>query len=101
MTSEELNRTIEFILNSQARAEARTDKLDRRVDGIAKILQQGMRMLAKTDATLAELAATVGGLAGGQKRTDAALAELAQAHKATERSLKAFIDSMRHGRNGR
>ena len=94
MTSEELNRTIEFILNSQARAEARTDKLDRRVDGIAKILQQGMRMLAKTDATLAELAAT-------QKRTDAALAELAQAHKATERSLKAFIDSMRHGRNGR
>ena len=89
-----VERTIEFILESQAKAEvrmakadarmekadARMEKVDRRLDGISKLLQQGMRMLAKTDTKLAELA---------------------QAHKATERSLKAFIDSLRQGRNGR
>jgi len=70
------------------------DKLDTRLDSISKLLQQGMRMLAKTDTTLAELAVA-------QKRTDVKLAELATAQKETERSLKAFINSLRHGRNGR
>jgi len=94
----DVERTIQFILESQARAEARSEKadarmekadarvaalekrLDRRMDAITKLIQQGMRMLAKTDATLAELA---------------------EAQKETDRSLKAFINSMRHGRNGR
>jgi len=101
----DVERTIQFILESQARAEARSEKaearsekadarmekadarvaamekrLDRRMDAITKLLQQGMRMLAKTEATLAELA---------------------EAQKETDRSLKAFINSMRHGRNGR
>ena len=104
----DVERTIEFILNTQAKAERRMDKTDMRLDGISKLLQQGMRMLVKTDATLAELAqaqkrtdATLAGLAQAQKHTDTKVAELAQAHKATERSLKAFIDSLRHGRNGR
>ena len=90
----DVERTIEFILQAQAKAEIRMDKMDKRLDGITKILQQGMRMLVKTDTRLAELAQA-------QKRTDARLAELAQAQTATERSLKAFIDSLRHGPNGR
>jgi peptidoglycan hydrolase CwlO-like protein len=94
----DVERTIQFILESQARAEGRMEKadarmvkadgrvaamekrLDRRMDAITKLLQQGMRMLAKTDATLAELA---------------------EAQKGTDRSLKAFINSLRHGGNGR
>lgn len=47
--------TIEFMLRSQARAgirmakmEARAAKTDKRIDSIAKLLQQGMRMLART-----------------------------------------------------
>ena len=101
----DVERTIEFILKTQAKAERRMDKTDMRLDGISKLLQQGMRMLVKTDAALAAFqkrtGATFAGLAQAQKRTDTKLAELAQAHKATERSLKAFIDSLRHGRNGR
>ena len=62
-------------------------------------------MLVKTDAALAALARaqkrTDVTRAEFQKRTDTKFAELAQAQKATERSLKAFIDSLRHGRNGR
>ena len=101
----DVERTMEFILKSQANAERRMDnaerradnaerrmdKVDRRLAGISKLLQQGMRMLVKTDTNIAKLA----------RRTDAALAELAAAHKETERSLKAFINSLRNGRNGR
>jgi hypothetical protein len=94
----DVERTIQFILNSQARAEARMEKadaraekaeiraqkmekrLDRRMDAISKLLQQGMRMLARTDVKLAELAV---------------------AQKATERNLKLLIASLSHGRNGR
>ena len=97
--------TIQFILESQARAEIRMEKyetrvdahetrvdamekrLDRRMDAITKLLQQGMRLLIQTDTKLKELTRT-------QK-------ELAQAQKETDRSLKAFINSLRHGRNGR
>ena len=108
----DVERTMQFILDCQARAEARAEKaegrmdradaraekaetrmdraearmdradaraekmekrLDRRMDGITKLLQQGMKMLG----------------------------ELAQAQKATERSLKTLINSMGHSRNGR
>ena len=101
----DVERTIEFILKSQANAERRMeqadrrmDKFDKRLDGISKLIKQGMRILAetadaqkRTDRRLAEY----------QKRTDIALAELAQAQKETQQSLKAFINSLRHGRNGR
>ena len=90
---------MQFILESQAKAEVRADRaemradrndarndarinalekrLDKRMDAITKILQQGMRMLAQTDIKLKELA---------------------QAQKETDRSLKAFINSLRHQR---
>ena len=105
----DVERTIEFILKSQARAESR-------MDGIAKLIRQGMRMLVRTDTRLAELTQaqkrTEVALAESARHTDARFGELAQhmdagfaelrqAQKATEKSLKAFIDSLRHGRNGR
>jgi len=117
----DMERTIQFILESQARAEVRMEKaeirmekaegrmntMDRRMDGIAKLLQQGMRMLVKTDTKLAAIAEAqkrtdvkLAELAEAQKRTEAKFGELAVAQRATERSLKAFIDSLRHGRNG-
>ena len=120
-----IERTIEFILESQAKAEIRMEKfdarmekfdarmekadarvvamekrLDKRMDAITKLLQQGMRILAKTQSELADLAKA-------QKRTEIRLAELAEtqkelaaAQKATDRSLKTLIDSLRNGRNG-
>ena len=77
------------------------ETFEKQMDGIRKLLKQGMRMVVKTNSNLAELSSA-------QKRTDARLsrldvklAELADAHKATERSLKAFINSLRRGSNGR
>jgi hypothetical protein len=114
----DVERTIEFILKSQANAERRMemserrmemadrrmDKFDKRLDGIAKLIKQGTRILAetaeaqkRTDRKLAEY----------QRRTDLRFAEMAQAHKElaqaqkeTQRSLNAFINSLRNGRNG-
>ena len=93
----DVERTIEFILESQAKAEilhakaeirmgktearihAMEKRLDRRMESITKLLQQGMRMLVQTNTRLGELA---------------------RAQKETHRSLKALINSLRHGRNG-
>ena len=87
----DIESTIQSIVRIQAKAEARVNameqRLDRRMDAIIKLLQQGMRMLVKTDTTLAAVAER-------QER-------LAEAQKATDRTLKAFINRLRSGRNGR
>ena len=114
----DVERTIEFILKCQARAElraekadarmdradARMDKFDKRLEGIAKLIRQGMVMLSRTHQEMAgmrrELRQELKELHAAQRATDLKLDRLATAHEATERSLKAFIDSMRSGRNG-
>jgi hypothetical protein len=40
-------------------------------------------------------------LQAGQARLDRVMAELAEEHKATERSLKAFLDGLQKGHNGK
>jgi ParB-like chromosome segregation protein Spo0J len=137
----DVERTIEFILKTEART-------DVRLAGITKLIQQGMRMLVKNEAAIAKNEAAIAQLAEAQKRTDAKLAEtaartdaklaetaartdarlaqmaartdakfaemaeahkelalemkeLAKAQKQTERSLRAFIQGQRNGRNGR
>jgi len=129
----DVERTMEFILKSQARAEtrmeklgtriqnaeiranARMDRIDRRLDATSKLIQHGMRMLVKVETKLdelseaqkrttvavAELARSQAELARSQAELARSHAQLAQAQKATEKSLKAFIDSLRHGRNGK
>ena len=123
----DVERTIDFILKTQAKTELR-------LGGITKLIQQGMRMLVKNEAAIAQLTEaqkrtntklaeaekrTDAKLADAQKRTDAKLdakfaeiadahkelaeemKELAKAQKATERALRAFIQGQRNGRNGR
>jgi hypothetical protein len=51
-------------------------------------------VLARTEKKLKEIVQI-------QKRNDVAIAELRHAQKDTDKSLKAFIDSLKHGRNGR
>jgi hypothetical protein len=55
-------------------------KTDKRLNAIAKLLQAGMKMLARTDERLSELAA---------------------AQKQTELTLNRFIASLQRGANGR
>jgi len=57
----DVERTIEFILDMQAKAEVRAakadermDKFDRRLEAMRKLIETGMRMLAKRDKEHAE-----------------------------------------------
>ena len=117
--------TIQFILESQAKAEARmgvTDDrlgvIDGRLDSITKLIKQGMRLLVKfqgeATAFQTETNSKINALVDSQMRTDAKLeqvaaaqlrtdvkvAELAEAQKVTELKLQAFIESLRKSRNG-
>ena len=114
--------TIKFILDSQARAEVRQAKaderqtraetrvdavekrLDKRMDAIAKLIQQGMRMLvtqkAETDRKINALVDAQMRSDARSERLDARMEELAVAQKDTQRTLKSFIESLRKGRNG-
>ena len=82
-----VERTIQFILNSQAKAEARRDKTDKEIVAIRKLLHQGMRILVsienaqkRTESRVAELARTQNQLAQSHN-------ELAQAQKKTEAAM--------------
>ena len=101
----DVERTMQFILDCQAKAEIRMAKMDermakmdermakmearidrmeirfdKRINAITKIVQTGMKMLAETQG---------------------AVKELAVAQKRTEEKFQAFVDSMNRGRNGR
>jgi len=51
----DVERTMEFILRMQAKAEARMAKFDKRMEAIRKLVQTGMKMLVKIDQNLLAL----------------------------------------------
>ena len=68
------------------RAEQRAEKTDRRIDAIAKLMQVGMKRLARIEEDQAELRQ--------------ALKDLAAEGRETRKELRAFIAASRNGRNG-
>jgi predicted nucleic acid-binding Zn-ribbon protein len=101
--------TVEFILQQQARTEVvlarvteRQDRAEKSMNGIRTILKTGMHMMVKlaaaqkrTESNLVRLASTVDRLEGKMEH-------LAEAQGNTQKSLDRLIKSM-HGphRNGR
>ena len=63
------------------------ERFNRRLNGITKIIQTGMKMLVRLEKAQTELAE--------------AQRELAASQKVTDRKLQAFLDSLRKGKNGR
>lgn len=96
-----VEKTMEFILQHQAKAEVE-------MAAIRKLIRAGMKMIVKNEENIKALAeiqkktdAELRDLAAAQKMTEAKLRELAAAQKITETKLQAFIDSLRRGGNGR
>jgi hypothetical protein len=93
----DVERTIEFILQQQAKAEARATladaKAERQMTAIRKLIQTGMRMIVKNEELIKATQAELRELAGAQK-------DLAAAQKITETKLQGLIDALRRGRNG-
>ena len=100
----DVEKTMEFLLEGQARHESQ-------IQVIRNLLEDWMKLVVsyqtKTDETLsalmnaqlrteAQLERTDAQLA----RTDAQLAQLAEAQKITELKLQSFLDSMKSPKNG-
>jgi hypothetical protein len=69
------------------RFEARMDRFERSLDGIRKLIQTGMKLMVQNQQDSRDL--------------KAAMKELAREQKETQRNLNAFLASMRKGSNGR
>ena len=96
---------IEFILEQHVRTEAALARLAEREDRTAQRQEQTEGKLARTE-TLLRRAVRAGVEEARRQRVqlkalDEKMAELAVAQRETQASLKAFIDSMNRGGNGR
>ena len=80
----DVERTIEYILDMQAKAEVRMakhdermakadermDKFDKRLDAMRKLVETGMRMLVKNEKSLGELTVKLTALTEAQHKSD-------------------------------
>ena len=73
MTGEEMERAIEFLLQSQAKHESRLDQLTGQVEETSRQLQTYAEMQSEFIGAMTQ---TVAGLAEAQTRTDAKLDKL-------------------------
>ncbi|MBI2680928.1 MAG: hypothetical protein HYX25_07985 [Candidatus Solibacter usitatus] len=90
-----VKKTIEFLLEHQARAEVRMDKIDKRLDGITKLMRMGAKAMLATDKKVAALTEKFDALIESEQRTDRALA-------ATNKKFDRLIETLsKKGANGR
>ena len=92
-----VERTMGFILEQQAQTAVQLQQItahqarqDRRVDGIAKLSQIGMKMLVRQDKEGKARDRAIRELAGAQK-------SLAEAQKRTEQRFERFIRGLERG----
>ena len=97
----DVEKTIEFILEQQAHVAVQEvrfhedlRRIDRRLDRAVRLAVREARNERKRRQ---ELDAKV---TASQARVDEAFAKLAEAQRATQANLDAFIDSLRRGGNG-
>lgn len=90
----DVERTMEFILQRQAKAETE-------MAAMRKIVLTGMRMLVKQGENINRLTAAHKELASEMKDLTSEVRELAKMQRATESKFQGFIDSLRRGSNGR
>jgi septal ring factor EnvC (AmiA/AmiB activator) len=76
-----------------SKIEERLTRHDREIAAIRKLLLAGMKMLARTDRQIDNLAGKVDKLAEETR-------ELAAAQRQTDRMLKSLISSLERGSNG-
>jgi chromosome segregation ATPase len=103
----DVEKTMEFILQTQANAEAQMDairqqqaKAEGQMAAIRKLIQAGMRMIVKQGESLKQLTEAQKELTGAQKEMADAQKDLAKSQKVTETKLQGLIDVLRRSGNG-
>lgn len=91
MTNEERQRTMEFILQTQARLTINDEKHDKRLDRLERIARLMVRAGLRERRTRSS----------ADERLTKALSELAESQKHTDQKLDALVDIVRRQQNGR
>jgi len=101
----DLDKAIEFLVESQAKHEAHLQGIDSQLKAIRKVISGGLKLVVKgqTDTNRKFEA-----LLDAQLRTEASIARLAEAQartadaqSRTEQELRSLLDSLKHPKNGR
>ena len=66
----DVERTIEFILEMQAKSEVRMDKFDKRLEATRKLVETGLKIVLKTEKSIRALAVQVNALTEAQRKSD-------------------------------
>ncbi|CAN5206807.1 hypothetical protein BH18ACI2_BH18ACI2_19440 [soil metagenome] len=102
--SEEMERTMQFILEQQAQLTVKLDKLAERVDGIAEKVDQMAEAQVKHESRTEQLEESFRLLVQLASNTDERLDMLAEAQAHTDERMSAFITTVERyiseGRNG-
>ena len=102
MTPEQQLNRLERVVKLMIKAGLRARKQSRDQDEKINILiHSQMETSAQINRLGTNTEAALAGLAAGQARTDEALAVLAAGQAKTDDALRAFINSLRRGRNGK
>jgi hypothetical protein len=82
----DVERTIEFIVQAQAKSEARMDNFDRRLEATRKLVETGMRMLVKNEKAQGELTVKLAALT-------VQVSALTESQRKSDRKFERFMDS--------
>lgn len=118
----DIERAIEFLIDSQAKSTARMEAIDERlsarIEQVAGTVQQLAGNVQQLAGNLQQLAGVVdrsltlfaenkaetdrriAALEEGHRSVEAAIKDLTETQKVTELKLQAFIDNLNKGRNG-
>jgi septal ring factor EnvC (AmiA/AmiB activator) len=107
MTNEEIQRTMEFILEQQAQFASNIQRLQEerirdnpRLNRLEESFQLLVRLAENTDTRLDRLDSGTSALESNMAALEANMAALAAAQTHTDERLSALIDIVREGRNG-
>ena len=92
MTFEEMERTMQFILEQQAQLTVKQSKAEERMDRFEETQQNIARQIEHLGRALVELTEA-------HARTQVALTQLAESQTRSDRKLEALIDIVRGGRD--
>jgi chromosome segregation ATPase len=93
MTFEEMERTMQFILEQQAQFAANQAKAEERIARIEEMQENAARQIELLGSALVELTEA-------HTRTEGSLTQLAEAQAHSDRRLDALIDIVQGGRDG-